>query len=268
MSTPEEALHAGDPMAALKLLQEQVRARPGDARLRVFLFQLLCVLGQWERALNQLRVATELDAGTLVMAQVYGDAVRTEALRREVFAGHRQPLVFGQPERWVALLVAALEHTAAGRHDQAAVLREEAFEAAPATPGTVNGEPCAWLADADSRLGPVLEAIVEGRYWWVPFRHIAGIRLEPPADLRDLVWQPAQFTWANGGEAVGLIPARYPGSESAADPLLGLARRSEWLEPAPGVFLGLGQRVLATDAGEYSLLELRDVQLDTTAAAA
>ncbi|MBS1173150.1 MAG: impE, partial [Proteobacteria bacterium] len=53
----EDHLRAGDPAAALKLLQDQVRARPGDAKLRVFLFQLLCVLGQWERALNQLDTA-------------------------------------------------------------------------------------------------------------------------------------------------------------------------------------------------------------------
>ena len=78
----EQTLKNGDPAAALASLQEQVRARPEDARLRVFLFQLLCVLGQWERALTQLNVATTLDAGTLALAQVYGDAVRCEAVRR------------------------------------------------------------------------------------------------------------------------------------------------------------------------------------------
>ena len=66
--TPQDALHGGDPAQALKLLQDQVRAKPADAKLRVFLFQLLCVMGQWDRALNQLNVATELDASTLAMA--------------------------------------------------------------------------------------------------------------------------------------------------------------------------------------------------------
>ena len=57
----EEALQAGDAPRALKLLTEQVRAHPQDAKLRVFLFQLLAVLGQWDRALNQLTVASELE---------------------------------------------------------------------------------------------------------------------------------------------------------------------------------------------------------------
>ena len=72
----EQSLKGGDPVAALAQLQEQVRARPADPKLRVFLFQLLCVLGQWERALNQLNVASSLDPEAVAMAQTYGDAVR------------------------------------------------------------------------------------------------------------------------------------------------------------------------------------------------
>ena len=42
----EQSLKGGDPAAALAQLQEQVRAAPADPKLRIFLFQLLCVLGQ------------------------------------------------------------------------------------------------------------------------------------------------------------------------------------------------------------------------------
>src|SRR5262245_27155736 len=105
VAAAEQSLKNGDPAAALARLQEQVRATPGDARLRIFLFQLLCVLGQWDRALNQLKVACELDAGALAMAQTYGDAVRCEAIRREVFEGRKSPMVFGEPEQWLALLI-------------------------------------------------------------------------------------------------------------------------------------------------------------------
>jgi protein involved in temperature-dependent protein secretion len=33
----------------------------------------------------------------------------------------------------------------------------------------------AWLADADVRLGPVLEAIVDGKYYWIPFGNLSAI---------------------------------------------------------------------------------------------
>ena len=60
MTTAAEFLKAADPAAALKALSDDVRAKPSDSKHRVFMAQLLCVLGQWERALNQLTVAAEL----------------------------------------------------------------------------------------------------------------------------------------------------------------------------------------------------------------
>ena len=53
--------------------------------------------------------------------------------------------------------------------------------------------------------------MISGRYFWIPVQNIRQIKIEPPTDLRDLVWLPVHFTWANEGEAVGLIPSRYPG---------------------------------------------------------
>jgi len=77
-----------------------------------------------------------------------------------------------------------------------------------------------------------------------------------------MVWQPAQFTWANGGQAVGLIPTRYVGSEKSEDSLVRLSRKTEWVEAAPGLWVGRGQRLFATDAGEYPLLDVRQITLD------
>ncbi len=41
----------------------------------------------------------------LPMAQIYGDAVRCEAIRTEVFEGQKSPMVLGEPEQWLALLI-------------------------------------------------------------------------------------------------------------------------------------------------------------------
>jgi len=266
MTDALEQLKQGDPEGALRALQAEVRANPADAKRRVFLFQLLCVLGQWDRALSQLNVAGELDAGTLGMVQVYREALASEALRAEVFAGRRSPLIFGEPEQWMAVLLEALRVGAGGETDQSQSLREQAFEQAPASGGMLDGQRFEWIADADPRLGPMLEAVVNGRYYWVPLHRIAEIRFEKPVDLRDLVWLPVELKWANGGEAVGLVPARYPGSEQADDPSLKLGRRTEWLDAGAGAFVGCGQRMLATDAGEFPLMECRSIVLDAAPA--
>jgi type VI secretion system protein ImpE len=265
----EEYLRQGNLSEALSELQNSIRQDPANVKYRIFLFQLLSVMGQWERALTQLSVAGEMDASTLAMVQTYREAIQCEAFRKSVFSGQRSPLVFGEPEHWIALLIEAARLTALGEVAQADALRDEAFEAAPTSQGTLTtGSEDAsqthsfqWIADADPRLGPMLEAIVNGRYYWIPFHRIRRIDLDPPADLRDVVWMPAHFVWSNGGETVGLIPTRYPGTESVEDDLLRLARKTEWTEQDQTV-AGWGQRMLATDVDEFSLMEIRQVTFE------
>jgi type VI secretion system protein ImpE len=261
LQAAESSVRNGDPAAALAQLQEEIRARPADAKLRVFLFQLLCVLGQWERALNQLKVAAGLDAGTLAMAQTYGDAVRCEAIRRDVFEGRKSPMIFGEPDQWLALLIESLLAAGHGEPERSEQLRLRAFEDAPTSAGEINGRPFEWIADADSRLGPVLEAVINGRYYWLPFSRLSSITVEPPEDLRDVVWMPAQLAFENGGEAVALLPTRYPGSERSEDGLIALARKTEWREVAPDAHHGLGQRILTTDDGDLALMDLRTLTI-------
>jgi type VI secretion system protein ImpE len=128
--------------------------------------------------------------------------------------------------------------------------------------GKLNGQPFEWIADADPRLGPVLEAIIDGKYYWVPFGNITRVTFEAPTDLRDVVWTPATFLWTNGGSAVGLIPTRYPGSESSTDDAIRLARKTDWHESPGGLLTGLGHRLLATDQTEMALLDIRSIELD------
>jgi len=257
----EEFFRSGDLQGCLQSLQDTVRKNPADAKLRIFLAQVLMVQGDWDRALNQLKVIGEMEASALPMVHAYGSAIHCERLRAEVFAGTRSPLLFGEPVPWIALQMQSVALLGAGRESEAAELRAQAFELAPATGGTVNGQPFEWIADADSRLGPVLEVLLNEAYYWIPFERIASVTVEPPSDARDLVWLPAEFRWTNGGEAIGLIPVRYPGSEKSDDPAIRLARKTEWREAGPEAFVGLGQRILTTDGPEIGLLELRELRL-------
>jgi type VI secretion system protein ImpE len=167
----------------------------------------------------------------------------------------------------VSWVIQAAKMSAAGQHDAASELRARAFDAAPAVAGSMavgddpTPRPFEWIADADERLGPMLEAIVDGKYYWIPWQRIALVKIDKPADLRDTVWLPANFVWSAGGSSVGLIPVRYPGSENAAnDPLIRMARKTDFVEQA-GAQVPLGQRLLATDAAEFPLLEVRSVRV-------
>ena len=259
----EELLQQGELDGALDALQQAIRKEPSNAKLRVFLFQLLCINGAWERALKQLDVAADLDPLNLPMAQTYREAIRCELFRKEVFSGDRSPLIFGDPPEWSAFLIEALRLSGTGEHTQAEALRGQAFELAPASAGAIDEQPFAWIADADTRLGPMLEAIVNGRYYWIPMQRLKQINVDAPEDLRDMVWAPAHLTFENEGEVVALIPTRYPGTENEADSALKLSRKTDWREPSKGVYTGLGQRMLATERDEYPLLSTRQIQFQS-----
>ena len=254
-----------DPLGHLKELQDRIRKEPQRADLRIFLFQLYCILGEWGKAANQLNAIEELDKEAESLVKTYREAVRCEVYRQGVFAGQRVPLILGDPPGWMGAMLEALKLDAAGHHPQAQMMRAQALEAAPTTPGSANGQPFEWIADADSRLGPLLEMIINGKYYWVPMHRLAHLELDAPADLRDFVWTPATVTLSNGGTNVALIPARYPGSESATDSALQLARATEWTELTPDSYAGRGQRMFATNDADISLLDLRDLKFQESA---
>ncbi len=253
-------MRSGRPDDALSALLDAVRESPGDAPLRVFLAQLSMVQGNWQRALSQLQAAASLDQANVNLAQAYRLAIAAEGVRQRVFSGELRPPMLGEPEQWMAVLLDLISRLG-GADDK--VVNGEDFEQAlagvPQVPGRINGEAFEWCGDADMRLGPFFELILNGRYFWVPGHRIRRLVLDEPRDLRDLVWMPVAIEWTNGGAAQGMMPTRYPGADGA-EPKLRLARSSEFTEAVPGVWVGAGQRMFATDGGEYSLLDIRELE--------
>ena len=260
----QSLLQAGDLSGALSEVQQQVKRQPAESRHRIFLFQVRCILGDWDRAMTQLGVLEGLAAENLPLVRTYSAAIQCERLRTDVFNASRSPIVFGEPQQWLALLLDSNRLLAEGNVTEAENVRAEALEAAPATSGTLNGQPFDWIMDADPRLGPVSEVILDGKYYWVPLNRIRKLTIEAPEDLRDLVWLPASFEWANGGELQGLIPARYPGSEASEDPSILLSRKTDWQNLSENTHLGSGQRLFATSEDDFALLDTREIVLDVS----
>lgn len=258
----EDLLKAGDLDGALDALQADIRADAANPALRIFLFQLLSVRGDWKRAIAQLKLSAEMDGNATHMAQTYREGIICEVYREKVFSGEKEPLIFGEPEEWIALMVEALKANAAGKAEQAAETRAKAFDLAPTVSGKLDGQPFEWLADADMRLGPLLEVIVNGRYFWMPFTSISKAKFEDPIDLRDAVWTPAEIKLANGGDIVALIPTRYAGTVERGSDAERLARSTQWVDLGADTYAGLGQRLLTTDLGDTALMDLRLLEMD------
>lgn len=236
-------------------LKSAIRAEPAKALLRIYHFQLLCVLGDWQKAIDQLQVCAQLDSATVPMARAYREAILCEILRAEVFAGRKSPHILGEPTPWLGYLTDALKQA---QPEEASKLRQQALHLAPASVGSVDDTPFDWMCDGDSRLGPVCELYANGCYYWLPFEAIEKVCFEKPADLRDLVWQASEVTLVNGGVLNGFIPSRYPLVGDDSDSVK-LSRQTQWKDLGNEHFAGLGQRQWLTNADEYPMLEVRRI---------
>lgn len=261
MSDPDLLLKSGDLDGARAALIETVKSAPADVPARMFLFQLLCVLGDWDRARTQLRSLAQLSPEAQMLSVAYNQVIEAELTRAAAFKGEGQPALLVGSSPWAGDLAAALGAFAQGRTEEGEQRRAQAFDAAPDTPGELDGVAFDYLGDADPRFGPCLEAIVAGRWGLLPLDSLASIRSEGPKDLRDVVWLPVEIGFKSGQSVAGFLPARYPGSETAEDADLRLARRTDWID-SPAGQIGLGQHLLGLSGGEErGVLELRRLVL-------
>lgn len=258
MVKADELLASGDVAAARQQLIEEVRANPGDVGVRMFLFQMCVLLGEWDRAKAQLETLAKLEPEARMLAVAYTQCIAAEAVRREVFAGARAaPLLF--PVEWGDGLAGALQARQSG--DPAAeALYAQVFDAAPTSAGTTDaGLAFEWIADADPRLGPATEAIIAGNYGLMPFCALESLTITPPADLRDTVWIQAEFGLVQGARVAGFIPLRYPGSEGADDAAVVRGAATAWHADAAGDY-PLGHRLFAfSDGSEVPVQDLREL---------
>lgn len=264
----DAALAAGDLDGCRKALFDAVRDDPADPSLRSFLFQFSSVTGDWSRAVKQLDVLGELKPDAMDLVTDYKAAIRAERVRTAVWAGEMAPPIFGEPRDWIAGLVQAQGHETRGEADAARALRADALDAAPADAGMLNDEPFSWCADADTRLGPVMEMIINGEYHWIAMADVARLEISPPKDVRDLVWSACLLTLSNGGMFPVFLPVRYPGAVESGDPQQMLARMTDFRALSGDHAAGIGQRMLATDRIDVPILELRSLQFNAALASA
>lgn len=252
----EDLLRSGDLDGARASLIDTVKRAPGDPGARMFLWQLMALSGEWDKAASQLKTLASISAESQMLANVYSQAMTAEKERASAYAGAKPFPVLVSSSPWIETLAEALSTSSPETAEQK---RDEAFDAAGDTPGAVGEQKFGWIADIDSRLGPCFEAIVAGRWGLIPFEAVTRIKTEGPRDLRDLIWLPVEMDLRSGQSLAALLPARYPGSESGSSAAR-LGRVTEWRAGDAGEE-PIGQRIWATDTGlEIGLLDFTEIK--------
>ena len=262
MADADALLRQADVDGARAALVEAVRSAPGDQRLRMFLFQLLAIGGEWDKARNQLQSLTQLSSEAQMLSVTYNQVIDAEKAREAVFAGTADAQLLMGEGGWAEGVAQAMAKFARGESAEGEALRDAAFDQAPEMPGTCDGRRFEWVSDCDSRFGPTFEVILGGKYGLLPFDVVKSIESTGPEDLRDTIWYPVEMEFRNGHSAAAILPARYPGSEKAVSGLERLGRVTEWTERDWGQ-QGSGQRVWTfSDDGDCGILEFRKIEFD------
>lgn len=139
---PQELLRAGRLNEAIEALGIALRQDPGDAQRRIFLFELLCFAGAFQRAEKQLDVLAERGPQAAMGTLLYRSALHAEQIRQDMFLEGKFPS--GPAPRPVS--------------------------------GRLNGKPFQSLTDADPRIGARLEVYRPGNtpgFRWTRSRRCA-----------------------------------------------------------------------------------------------
>lgn len=256
----EDLIQAGRLSEARAALNQAVKDNPQDYRLRTMLFELLCVLGEWQRAEHLLAAMAEESVEVAEGVSLYRKLLGAEAKRREFLQGGAPPyLPLG--EAGLRPYLSAVKLLSEGKTAEAAALLDQAESVRPKVSGVRSGVRFADLRDADDRFAAVLEVLIGDEYVWLPLAKLRSLRIYAPTKLRDLIFAPAMVDFGQGLRPV-FVPVRYPGSEHDSRPEVQLSRQTT-TRPDPEVPVHcLGQRLLILDTEQVSLLALDLVQLD------
>ena len=236
----KELYQAGKLSEAIQALSAELRDNPTDAQRRVFLFELLCFAGDYDRADKHLNLLADQSPQAQMGAVLYMSSLHGERLRQKLFAEKDYP---------------------------SAPVDEE-----KARGGSCNGNPFESLEDSDPRIGARLELLAAGAYLWIPFEHIEMIDFQPPKRVRDLLWRPALVRTGPGfkdkelGEV--LVPVLSPGSWTNADNNVKLGRATVWETGADGEALPYGQKTFLVDGEDIPVLEVKRIEFTAAAEAA
>jgi type VI secretion system protein ImpE len=229
-----ELFEAGRIADAVKTLAAELRNDPTDVRRRTFLFELLCFMGEFDRAEKQLDLLSDLSKEAGMGTLLYRSAIQAERLRKDLFDKKAFPETAAEPVAEVRL----------------------------------NGTRYGVIEDADSRIGARLEVFAAGSYLWLPFGRIASLRMEAPKRLRDLIWIPAVLETRGKSRDLDLgevmIPALTPLVFRNPDDSVRLGRQTVW-EEVDGLSVPAGQKMLLVDGEEIPILEVRTLEFPAAA---
>ncbi len=259
----KELYEAGRLGEAIVAATAEVKRAPANAAARNLLCELLCFVGEWDRADKQAD-AIALDDPRAVMAiSLLRHLIRAETARQDFYREGRVPEFLEVPSPRMKLHLEASIALREGKGPEAARLLAEAEDLRPRLSGTCNGKPFSEIRDLDDLTGSFFEVLTgNGKYYWVPFETVDSMEFHRPKHLHDLIWRSCRLVVRGGPDGEVYLPALYAGSHADPDERIRLGRLTDWRGGDGGPVRGMGQRMFLVGDADMSIFDFSELSID------
>ena len=252
----------GNLTGAIESAIQAVKNNPTDAAARIFLFELSCFSGDWDRAERQLDVIGHQSADALIGSQIYRQNFHAERDRLDVFTKGKRPEFMMPPPDYVEELYAANNLFREGKTAEARELLDKIEEERPAFACKVNGEEKEDFRDYNDLTMCIFEAIVKEAYVWLPMEQVVKIEFFEKKTLRDVFWRQAKVEVKNGLIGEMFLPSLYAGSWKNEDDQVRLGRTNNWRDAGEDLYVGEGLRMFFTNGEAVPILDINEIEFN------
>ncbi|MCR9293539.1 MAG: SciE type virulence protein [bacterium] len=257
-------LNQGKLDEALSSAKEAVRDQPDNLAAREILIELMCLVGEFERADKQAEAILVQQPDLAVAVSLVRQLIRGELARRECWQQGRVPEFIGDVDEFSQLALKALVAYRSGNASEAAAFVDELDEKRPAVGGAFQSQTFDDFRDLDDLCLAHLEVVTStGKYFWVPFHRVEEMTFEPVSRPRDLFWRQCRLKVESGPDGVVYVPAIYAHTDLQLDSPQRLGHATEWIGDDTGPILGKGQRIFLLGENEFPIMELDHVTFAT-----
>lgn len=260
MNNAKTQLDAGNLNAAVEAALSSVKSNPTDVQSRIFLFELSCFSGDWERAERQLEVIGHQDVKAMIGSQIFKQNFEAERSRMRYFSDGLKPEFLSPPPVYVEELLAANNRVREGNTSEAREILDKVEEERPAFACRLNNQEKEDFRDYNDLTMCVFEAILKETYVWLPMEQVKKIEFFEPKSLRDLFWIQAKVETKNGLGGEMFFPSLYANSWKSEDDQVRLGRKTDWREAGDEVYIGEGLREFFTEGEAKAILEIREIE--------
>lgn len=237
---------------AVEQLNNILKKEPDNRQSRGELIDILCILGEYERADKQLDMIAKQGPENMVKTMALRYLLRAAQARADFFQENRIPMFAIEPNE---LATKQLKFNT----EKKPKLLADINKITENLQITINGKDYVGFRDLDDRTAGCFELLsFNGNYYLVPFDIVTDITFYAKKSLIDLAWPQVHVRFNNEAEQDFIMPAIYYNKNANEEMLIG--RSTDWQEKQ-NINIGMGQKMFLCGDESITTLEIKTLIL-------